>query len=364
MAYQALHYDTGKGATPALDAIVKTSRLRQNAQGFWQIHYSEPAEDGRWRSKTFSTRTQDFPAAQKHLTDWLTQAQQQRVDKHASQALTIGTLIDMYLQAKEARLERTTIHTYRTVQSLIGHLEPREFTQEIVNSYVITRENRRDGGAAKSATCRREIAAALSAIRYGARQKHVSPADLPMLDLPAQSLPRVRFMNHEQAQRFWDEAQQQGGQVALFVALGLETAARRSAIIDLTWDRVDLDYKIINYQDPKVRQTKKRRVTVRISNRLLPILEQAQRESGGRGRLFNSRLRHAYEAFIKRIGMEWVTAHIMRHTWASLAAINGVPLFHIAKMLGDTIATVEKTYAKLNPTDLDDAINSWWKKGA
>src|SRR5262249_59089260 len=64
-----------------------------------------------------------------------------------------------------------------------------------------------------------------------------------------------------------------------------------------------------------------------------------------------------FRIFTKAIGMEWVTPHVLRHTWASLAAINGVPLFEIAKVLGDSLAMVEKVYVHLTPNYLVAAVN-------
>jgi len=358
MAYQALHYDTGKGATPALDAIVKTSRLRQNAQGFWQIHYSEPAEDGRWRSKTFSTRTQDFPAAQAALTDWLTQAQQQKVTALGPQKHTIGSLIDLYLEAVDPRRNKAATYTLRTVRQILGNLEPRELDQQVIRNYISVRVNQRDGGGVKDGTLRRELSAMLTAINHAIDQRIISSLDGPAkLKLPANSPPRLRYLSHDEEPKFWATAQAKGGQIALFVALGLDTAARRGAILGLTWDRVDLRTRLIDYRDPKIKASKKRRVVVPIGDRLMPVLEKTLEETGGHGPLFNSKLRAAYHNFTRQLEMEWVTPHVMRHTWASLAAIDGVPLYHIAKMLGDTIATVEKTYAHLAPDHLHDIVN-------
>jgi integrase len=57
------------------------------------------------------------------------------------------------------------------------------------------------------------------------------------------------------------------------------------------------------------------------------------------------------------LGVPWVTPHVLRHTWASLAAMNGVSLWDIAQVLGDTIATVEANYLHLTPGHLRGAIN-------
>jgi integrase len=54
-----------------------------------------------------------------------------------------------------------------------------------------------------------------------------------------------------------------------------------------------------------------------------------------------------------------VTFHALRHTWASLAVMNGVPLMVVAKNLGhaDT-RMVEKHYGHLAPSYIADAIRT------
>src|SRR5260221_7389331 len=55
--------------------------------------------------------------------------------------------------------------------------------------------------------------------------------------------------------------------------------------------------------------------------------------------------------------MRKATPRTLRHTWATLAAQAGVPLWEIAGGLGDTLATVMKNYAHHAPDHLRKAIN-------
>ena len=54
-----------------------------------------------------------------------------------------------------------------------------------------------------------------------------------------------------------------------------------------------------------------------------------------------------------------ISFHILRHTWASLAAMNGTPLLVVAKNLGhaDT-RMVERHYGHLAPSFIADAIRA------
>ena len=54
-----------------------------------------------------------------------------------------------------------------------------------------------------------------------------------------------------------------------------------------------------------------------------------------------------------------ITFHGLRHTWASIAMMNGMPPLIIARNLGHTSTRmVEKHYGHLAPSFIDDAIRS------
>lgn len=49
----------------------------------------------------------------------------------------------------------------------------------------------------------------------------------------------------------------------------------------------------------------------------------------------------------------WVTAHVMRHSFASILATAGVSIFKISEWLGDDVRVTQRNYAKLSPGDED-----------
>jgi integrase len=58
-----------------------------------------------------------------------------------------------------------------------------------------------------------------------------------------------------------------------------------------------------------------------------------------------------FDLYMEEQEAQWVTPHIMRHTFASLLASAGVSIYKIAKWLGDDVRTVQRHYAKLLPND-------------
>ncbi len=64
-----------------------------------------------------------------------------------------------------------------------------------------------------------------------------------------------------------------------------------------------------------------------------------------------------YFAYLRTLDLEWVTSHVMRHTFASLLASAGRSIYKIALWLGDTVETTQRHYAKLLPIDHDIELN-------
>lgn len=73
--------------------------------------------------------------------------------------------------------------------------------------------------------------------------------------------------------------------------------------------------------------------------------------------------RDVFKPIVERAGMvfgnqtpQGVTYHTLRHTFASHAVMRGVDLYTVAQLLGDSLQTVEATYAHLSPDHKKAAI--------
>ena len=63
--------------------------------------------------------------------------------------------------------------------------------------------------------------------------------------------------------------------------------------------------------------------------------------------------RRPFTKYMKDQGCEWVTPHVMRHSFASILASAGKSIFKISEWMGDSVKVVHRHYAKLNPGDED-----------
>lgn len=142
-----------------------------------------------------------------------------------------------------------------------------------------------------------------------------------------------------------------------FVMLALETASRKTALLELKRSQVDLQHGIIYLNPTGRQQTKKRRPQVKISSRLRPILEKTLLHIPDKPDAYlldhPGCIRTAFENAVVRAGLGHrddkgncisdVTPHVLRHTKATWMAQSRVSMWEIASVLGDSVATVEKT---------------------
>ncbi len=331
--------------------------LAKNRHGKWEIRFSEKGPDGNWRSRTVSTRETSKPAAQAFLKEWL--KTEETVQKKADNQ-DVATIIERYLKNRGGASEKSVL---KQVKAFFGDCLPLEIDADLIREYRETKSH------AKDSTVRRHLASLIAALNYSADHKHIPQADLPLIELPPQGKGRELFLDEDQEAEFHALAMGDSigksrlTRVTRFVGIALDTASRKGAIETLTWDRVDLKHGLIDFHVSGAAETNKRRVKVPISDRLRPLLERAysERETDPEtGKSFvidRGAIRKAYSTFLKTTPYPWVTPHVMRHTWATLAARNGVSLWDIAGVLGDNEATVRKHYLHHCPDHLRGAVN-------
>jgi len=284
---------------------------------------------------------------------------------------TIKTICDAYLRHKVKNHKSRQAQIVLTLSQSLGAFEPDDLTPQVIASWRAKRPGFQDSSA------RRELGALISALRWGARHKLFSSALMPMIDLPPPGQPRSTWLTISQEEEFWLHAQDWGQgtrasakPIQIFTSLALDTAARKTAILRLDWPRVKLDQGLIDYREPGTAQTNKRRIPVPINQRLKPVLIRAwaaaPKDAKGQATglvVGINNIDRAFSEFADAVGYGWVTPHVCRHTWACLAAQGGMPMLHIAKMLGDTLKTTEDNYAHLAPDHLTK-VADWRFAGA
>lgn len=338
--------------------------LRQHDNAIFYIHWTE----GR-RSKRASTGETEAVAAQIFLGEWL--KGEARNQEGLTPEFLVSELWELY---REQHVEKNNVDV-RTSTTVWNNLAPHfgplvlpAVTQkdkdgvDKVEEYVLLRQE----ADAAPATIRHELSRLRACFNWCAapKQKIIGLADVPVFDLPPDSPARDRWLRGPEIRKLLDSAAalrlgERLSRIERFLWLALETGARLMAILELTWDRVDFELGTINYNVPGRRKTKKRRAVVPISAALRPVLLRAyeERENDYVCCSLSLSIWRGVKAVAKHAGIEGVSPHVLRHTAATHMLRNGVPIWQVAGILGNTVAMVEKAYGHHVPDGLVDAVN-------
>lgn len=203
---------------------------------------------------------------------------------------------------------------------------------------------KRTGEGAAPSTIRRELNIVTAAANHCRRWRTLSADQLPVIELP--EVPRgeqiMWFTKTQVADMF---RARPSGHFGCFLRLTYFTAARRRSIEKMKKSQIDLVHGVIHLAQPGERVTKKRRPTVPLYPEIRPAVEWLLANSGtpylfGRSRDF-------YKPFAELMEEMKIEGHphMLRHSRATHMLQDGESLFKVARLLGDSVATVEKVYA-------------------
>ena len=305
---------------------------------FRDKYYAVWSEHG--ETKRLSLRTDSVELAKQRLAD----LQRQPVGETAA---------EIFVAYADDRRDRTTharmLDAWKRLEEHFGYLRPDQITRMTCRSYTAAR--RRDD--VSDGTIIKELATLRAALRW---HDAGTPAQFEMPSAPA---PRDRFLTKGEFVKLRDACG--GPHVRLFVILALSTAGRQSAILELTWDRVDFERGLIALALPDSHGRKKGRATVPMTDMARQALEEAKR-----GALTDHVIEYAekpvrsikkgFSNACRRAGLGNVTPHTLRHTAAVWMAEAGRPMTEIASYLGHSDSHItERVYAKYSPDYLRNA---------
>jgi integrase len=142
------------------------------------------------------------------------------------------------------------------------------------------------------------------------------------------------------------------------------TGARKSEVLNATWDQFDMERAIWNRQSHQTKQKKQEHVP--LSEAAIALLESLPKDGP---LLFPGRKRGQPLAEVKFSWAEICTdakianvrVHDLRHNFASYLVSGGVSLHIVGKLLGHTQAQTTARYAHLADSPLRDAANAFGK---
>lgn len=260
------------------------------------------------------------------------------------------TLWEMYRQEKAGRRVVVAMgFEWKAMKPFFGHLTPKETSVEVCRKYTAAR---RKAGKADG-TIWTELGHLRTVFTWASSRRLIPYA--PHVERPAKPAPRDRWLTREECSRLIEAADEH--HVKLAIMLMLATAGRVSAVLELTWDRVDFKNGIVNLRTTEG-TTRKGRAAVPMNAGLRAALSHAEEnamtdyvvEWAGQP---IKRLRTGFNAAVKAAGLKDVTPHVLRHSAAVHLAAEGTPMQKISQYLGhSSTAVTERVYARFAPDHL------------
>lgn len=241
--------------------------------------------------------------------------------------------------------------TWAALEPHFGHRLGTMVTADDCRAYY--RERKREGKSDSTARTELELLRACLNRTLGDRA--------PNLWMPPASKPRSAWLTPEDVAKVYADAR--SPHVALFIELAIATGARMSAILDLTWSRVDLDNGFADLMPAGRHVTNKQRAVVPLTKRALLALREAQEGAltdhviEWNGKPVKS-IKKALKRISERTGVDF-SPHVLRHTAGVWMAKANVPMQKIAQYLGHTSSKVtERVYARYSPSFMRDAADA------
>lgn len=321
---------------------VHNTRLAVNARtGIWEIHWT--GRDSRGQSHGYSAGafTTDEDEAKAYRVQWL-KARNEVVA--ALTTPTVAEIIERYVRWCEAKHRHVSqIAILRRVSGFLGAYPPQDLEGDTIDDFVYQRG--RDGVCDTSV--RRELGALLAALNWAAhpgKGRMIKRSDVPQILLPEAVYEERGYLKEAEEAEFLGRALAwRYKPIGIYVAIGLNTGARKEAIERLTWPQIDMTARVIDFRQHGDRIHVKRKVPTAINDRLFVVLD-AVPVSERWGRVLPNAMHKGFTTFVKSTPYEWVTSHIMRHTFITLGLRAGVTIEEMSGLVGDTTGIIRKHY--------------------
>lgn len=175
---------------------------------------------------------------------------------------------------------------------------------------------------------------------------------------------RERYLSPEEVRQLFDELDgNRNVQVAQVIRLLLYTGARKREILDLRWEEIDWERQAIII--PAQRSKSKRVHPIPLSDAAVELLRQIPRHGDLPWVFVNPKtgkppvsIFYAWDSIRKKLGLEDVRLHDLRHSYASFLVNAGRSLYEVQKILGHHDPKVTMRYAHLSPQAMREAANT------
>ena len=287
-------------------------------------------------------------------------------------SITLGEFLKKHLnQAKSVNapswFEIKSIYFQAHIVPFFGENKfLKDITLSQIEEYRVYRLNK-----VSSRSVNHEVSVLISLMRQAVDWGDLEPKYLPKVKKLKQDDKRLRFLTTEEIDRLFDEAKKFDEDMECYIRLMLYAGLRLGEALNLRWVDIDLEKKLVVIAPREDWKPKTRRGRiVPIPPELLDYLVNRRLKYPdaslvvlGAGHYTIERMERIFRKIAAQAGLETkgedkVTAHTLRHTYASHLVMNGTPLYTVSALLGHSDSKTTQIYAHLAPDHLKEAVEN------
>ena len=273
-------------------------------------------------------------------------------DRVALKPERMGDARDAFLEAKAHKAPRTLSEYGKTLGRFTEHVGPGTLVSQVTAAHV---ERWLDSTSAGDVTRRTYTRTVKVFCRWAVKEGIAETVATDGVRLRRVPTKFPRFLSQGEVDRIVT-AVQEGAEahawLADLIVFAVHTGLRRGEIVNLEWDAVDLDARVVTVTNTDTFTTKNgkdRRVP--LSDTAVSVLERIASEASGpyvfvtsSGSLTGDYASHAFLRYARAAGIMDAHFHHLRHTACSWLAQRGVPTEAIRRFAGHSSITVTEKY--------------------
>lgn len=319
------------------------------------VTWREHGQRHRYRLGTCSSEVE----ARSRLTAWCAARSRLKIKAEP----TVQALFEAYSKDREldGKIVENFHYNWIALAPFFSSMRPDQIDADACRRYAETRI-----AAGRSVgSIWTELTRLRSAINWAHARRLI--ASKPYIWIPKKPEPKQRVLTPDEASALLDGCTMP--HVRLFCLVALLTGQRTTAILELTWDRVDwtaseVDFKAPLNVSPLSKASRKGRARQPLTGALRAALADAKEaaltdhviEWNGRP---VSCIRVGFMAACRRAKLAGVSPHTLRHTFASWAETEGHSIEAIARLLAHKDPrTTRAIYAKPDPASMAPVATS------
>lgn len=344
------------------------SLIKRNQDSGALVWYVQYKYEGRWIRKSLETGSKTV--AQRALNKYRVLEDEDRLGLivHKKIEVTLGEFLKVHMQHAEMKLSPKWFHDksmffqnqiipFFGLSTLLKNI-----TKARVEDYQVHRLK-----TVSSRTVNIEVNCLMTLLRHAVDREELEESSVPRIKKLQEVKGRVRYLEIEEIRKLRDEAQKHSLEMNIFICLMLYAGLRSGEALNLRWEDFDTERQLL-YITPRGDWVPKTR-----TSRIVPVPDELQvillarreqipkAELIVKGRHTPYALTREFKKIVKNAGLEIkgdkkVTAHTLRHTYASHLVMNGKPLYTVAALLGHSDTKTTEIYAHLGQGHLQNAV--------